>query len=167
MQGDGTIHDKKVRDDLGDADVLTKAAQPQDGVAAYRIISCNGNKLFENYAGLVYSKWMRSFRFGNEFIKLIDSDEYYKAYKAYIQRILASESTVRLAVLDDDKDVVLGFSVSRQWRLDYVHVHKDVRLLGIGTKLIPAGIESFTHITRTWQTIWRNKYKDWKFNPFA
>lgn len=117
---------------------------------------------------MIFSKWLRSLRYGNDFFKLIDPEAYYSRYEAMIQRILrAPETEVRLAVLSDDHDVVLGFSVSRGSALDYVHVHKIQRRQGIGKNLVPDGITTITHLTKTRLTIWGSKYGEWKFNPFV
>jgi GNAT superfamily N-acetyltransferase len=72
---------------------------------------------------------------------------------------------VRLAVLSDDRDVVLGFSVSREDILDYVHVHKDMRKQGVATSLIPKDIKIITHLTKTALLVWP-KYENITFNPF-
>ncbi len=137
-------------------------------MSTYTVISYPADHLPEEYRGLVYSKWLRSLRYGNDYFKLIDAKAYYTAYHRLITRILEmADATVRLAVLTDDHDVVLGFSVSRAEVLDYVHVHKHHRRLGIGTNLVPRGIEEITHVTRTGLTIWGSKYLRWKFNPFA
>lgn len=151
---------------MGDAQLPTES----DSLASYKVISYGGDiyPLPERYRNLIYSKWMRSYRHGNDYIKLSDSDSYYSAYRRHIDRVLEFKDTVvRLAVLTDDLDVVLGFSVSRGTILDYVHVHKDMRRMGIGKKLIPPGIAWVTHLTKTGLTIWGSKYSDWKFNPFA
>lgn len=179
MPDSDQIHSEALRNGMGDATVFPTAAKPQEE-ASYRIISYSGRDLPESYHGLVYSKWLRSLRHGNDYFKLIDAQAFYKAYGPYISMTLhRPEAIVRLAVLTDDPDVVLGFSVSRETILDYVHVLRirlkvptgidviDYRRRGIGTALMPQGITSFTHITRTWLTIWGSKFGSWKFNPFA
>jgi hypothetical protein len=171
MQGDNTVHNQKVRDVVGNKKVHATPAKQEGGVASYKILSISGpwtEWVLGPYINLIYSKWLRSFRYGNDYIKLTDSESYYVNYHRYITTLLQKpETTIRLAVLTDDADVVLGFSVSRGNILDYVHVHKDNRRIGIGTKLIPPGIDTFTHCTKTWLSIWNDKYKDWKFNLFA
>lgn len=155
---------------MGDSGIHAAAdEQVHTGVDSYKILVFGPTeRVPDQYHSLIYSKWMRSYRYGNDYIKLADSDSYYATYIRHITRVLSdSQTVVRLAVLSDDKDVVLGFSVSRGTILDYVHVHKDMRRIGIGTKLIPPGIEWFTHLTRTAMTIWGSKYKDWKLNLFA
>lgn len=120
------------------------------------------------YYNLILSRWLRSLRFGNDYFKLVRPDAYYAAYSRYIGSILGgSETVIRLAVLDDDRDVVLGFSVARGTALDYVHVHKDARKRGIGTALVPKDIDQITHVTKTGLSIWGSKYPGWSFNPFV
>jgi GNAT superfamily N-acetyltransferase len=135
--------------------------------ASYKVISFTGH-LPDAYLNLIYSKWLRSLRFGNEYFKLIDSDSYYSTYNKYIGAILQRPNVcVRLAVLTDDADVVLGFSVCRGRTLDYVHVHKDQRRQGIGTALVPKDIEVITHLTNTGASIWASHTSHKViFNPF-
>lgn len=136
----------------------------------YSIISFPSAKLPRQYEALLFSRWLKSLRFGNNLFRKVTSKDYYKNYHLYIEKLLAKpDSVVRLAVLSDDHDVVLGFAVSREDVLDYVHVHTDYRKIGIGAKLVPQGITTFTHITLPIIDIWpaNPKYRDLKFNPFA
>lgn len=134
---------------------------------SYTIVTYNANELPEDFIGLVYSRWLRSYRAGNDFIRLIDARSYYGAYENYVHAILRKKDTkIRLAVLTDAKDVALGFCVYRGNILDFVHVQKDVRKQDIAKHLIPEGIDTFTHITRKAMSIWNNKKPTWKFNPF-
>ena len=139
---------------------------------AYEVIGMHGAELPPELKNLVRSRWMRSLRYGNDDFKLMVPESFYRSYDAFISTILAKPATwVRLAVLADDPDVVLGFAVCRSSAageiLDYVHVHKDQRLQGIAKRLMPAGVHTITHLTRTGLTIWGSKRPDWKFDPFA
>lgn len=150
---------------MGDAYIHTSPTQSK--IDAYKVTVYCWKDLPIIYHNLILSKWLRTFRHGNDFIRLIDSNTYYSVYKIYINRILNQlQTSICIAALSDDPDVVLGFSVSRPHILDYVYVHKDMRRLGIGSKLIPTGINCFTHLTKTWLTIWNDKYKALNFNPF-
>jgi hypothetical protein len=144
-------------------------ARVSESGESYTVIRYAGRSLPDIYRNLVLSKWMRSFRYGNDYIKLADSDSYYFAYSIYINRILnlLPDTLVRLAVLTSDTDVVLGFSVIRGRILDFVHVHKDQRRQGIGRSLVPDYIERFTHLTRTGMKLWPTKMPKCKFDPFA
>lgn len=151
---------------MGHSAVFPEAAQ-QEG-ASYRVVRYAARNLPESFRNLILSRWKRSLRYGNDYFKLVKPDAYYCAYDHYINRILSQpEAAVRLAILNDDADVVLGFSVCRGSILDYVHVHEHQRRAGIGRILVPAGIDTITHLTKTGLTIWGSKYPQWAFNPFA
>lgn len=154
---------------MGNKGIHAEAAEPDDAeeLASYIILSYPAKELPHEYLGLIYSSWLRSLRNGNDAFKLIDAQAYYRHYHPYIGHILAHpDATIRMATLSDDKDVVLGFSVTRGQLLDYVWVQYDFRRLGIGKMLVPYDITTITHFTRTALTIWNNKYSYWKLNPF-
>lgn len=140
-------------------------------LTSYTIYRYRGADLPHQYFNYVFTKWSRSYRYGNDYIKLCDSDSYFAAYRNYIQALLRKPDTrVRIAGLTDDIDVVLGFSVIRGKVLDYVYVHRDFRNHGIGASLVdvpPDKIEVMTHLTRTALKIWPKKLPDAKFNPFT
>lgn len=147
---------------------MLEDGQGSPSPATYSVISFKGAELPAAYRPLIFSRWLRSFRFGVAYIKKTDPTEYYKKYHQFIELLLSKpDSTVRLAVLTDDHDVVLGFSVSREDVLDYVHVQVDHRKNGIAKKLVPKNITTATHMTQLAQGIWQAKYKQLKFNPFA
>ncbi len=136
--------------------------------ATYRILTFPGKDLSPQYKGLIFSKWLRSLRYGNALFKIMDSQSYFLSYHQYIENLLKKPDVqISLAVLSDDKDVVLGFSVHRKKILDYIHVHQDQRQQGIGNKLLPKEIDYITHITKLGTFLWKKKHPDWKFNPFA
>jgi len=168
MSKHNNVHDSKIRDDMGNADLHTSTTESENEMTStYSIIVYSARTLPDQYRNMIYAKWLRSLRHGNEYFRLIDSDDFYLTYHRYISNLMQMPAaTVRLAVLSDDRDVVLGFSITRGNILDYVHVHKDHRLCQIGTHLTPCGIDTITHLTKTAMTIWNNKYSNWKFNPF-
>ena len=133
----------------------------------YSVISFPGDSLPEAYRNMIYSKWLRSLRYGNDYFKLIDSASYYSSYQKYIELLLSKPNcTVRLAVLSDNHDVVLGFCVHRDTVLDYCHVQKDFRKQGIGMSLLPPAFDTITHVTYIGMSIWASKYPSVKLNPF-
>lgn len=135
--------------------------------STYSVISF-GHSLPENYKGVVYAKWMQSLRYGNQFFYLADSKSYYEAYQKYIDMLRARpKSLLRIACLTDDVDVVLGWSLIEDHTLHYVYVVKEQRRLGIAKSLVPTEIKQISHLTKIGMTIWNNKLKSAKFNPFA
>ena len=136
--------------------------------ASYKVMVWHANALPESYKALIYSKWLRSLRYGNDYFKLIDQKAYFRVYHKYIERVLTSPgSVVRLAVLGDDSDVVLGFSVSHGDTMDYIHVHKDYRRKGIGTSLLFKSVDQITHVTKNGISFWTARCPNAIFNPFA
>lgn len=139
--------------------------------ASYNVLAFSASSLPSQYTPMVYSQWLRSLRFGalGDAFKKIDSDEFYSHYHRFISNLMSKpDCVIRLAVLPDDIDVCLGFSVSREDVLDYVYVQKAYRRLGIAKALVPKNITVVTHMTKTGLIIWQEKYKtEWKFNPFA
>lgn len=137
----------------------------------YSVIVFPAAKIPKNYVSLVFSRWLRSLRFGNKTFRKISSKDYHFQYHKYIENLMAKpDSLIRFAVLSDDHDVVLGFAVSREDVLDYMHVHTDYRKIGVGRSLLPPGITTFTHLTVGALCIWQRddgKYKHLKFNPWA
>ena len=141
----------------------------EGGLSAYKIIQMPGRDLpGGDVQGYVYAYWLRSLRHSNDFFKLIDPQAYWNTYKDFIAALLGKpETVVRLATLADDPDVLLGFAVHRGPVLDYVFVHRDQRKNGIGSRLVPPGIDTITHLTKIGLSIWGSKHGSWKFNPFA
>lgn len=136
----------------------------------YSVFMYPAKDLPKSYIQMIYSRWKRSLRTGNKLYKKISSKTFYDQYDKHITMLLSKpDSQVRLAVLSDEPDVCLGFSVSREDVLDYIHVHTDFRRIGIARKLMPAGITTMGQMTATSLIIWqRNEhYKHLKFNPFA
>jgi hypothetical protein len=136
--------------------------------SSYTILSFTGKDVPPQYHSVILSNWLRTLRFGNPVFKQIDSFVFYKHYEFNLKRKLRDGSCiVRLAVLTEDNDVVLGFSVHHKNVLDYISVKKNMRRNGIARALLPQGIEKFTHFTKTGALIWQEKFKNWKFDPFA
>lgn len=126
-----------------------------------------GKYLPKQYLNLVRARWARSYRHNNDYMKLVQADAYYNAYSVYIMHILNRPSTtVRLAVLQEDPDVVLGFSVAEGNFLHYVEVPTAYRRQGIGRSLVPEKVEWFSHLTKLGMRLWAEKAPNAKFSPF-
>lgn len=137
---------------------------------SYSVISYKTSELPKQYEAMVFSRWLRSLRNGAPWFEHIDSEAFYKNYHSYIENLMQKpDSLIKLAILTEDPDVVLGFSVSRENVLDYVHVQHEQRKQGIGSKLLPPMMTTMSHLTQLGMEIWqkRVKYKHLKFNPFA
>ena len=134
----------------------------------YKVITFAASKLPEQYHAMIFSKFLRSLRYGNQYFRLIDQKAYFDVYQKYLATIMArAQAEVKLAVLADDFDVVLGWSLLEPHKVHYVYVNRDNRNIGIGASLLPAHFETFTHLTNKAMTIWNKKFPHATFNPFA
>lgn len=145
-------------------DIETKKLEDQ---SSYKIISFKASNFPETYRNMIYSKWLRSLRYGNEYFSLIDPKIYFEVYESYINSLLKRPlSIVKFAVLTDDPDVVLGWSLIEDNKLHYVYVQKDMRGQGIAQELCKEPFDTITHITLKALNIWNKHYKHVIFNPF-
>ena len=139
--------------------------QPQSQID---IIKFQGTELPGQYANYILGKWKRSLRHGNEYFRLMENHTYNNIYDRIIggtaQR---AHAEFRLAVLNEDPDVVLGFSLIEKDILHYVFVQSEYRGLGLAKKLVPVPIEKFTHLTKLGMSLWNKKAPSAIFNPFA
>lgn len=120
----------------------------------------------KDYLNLIYAKFLRSLKYGNDFFKLIDNDIYFKVYHDYIEHLLNRENAIiRLAVLSDDETNVLGWSLMEAGILHYVFVMREQRRQGIAKELCKSNFHTITHLTNTGASIF-SKMKNVKFNPF-
>lgn len=137
-------------------------------IDSYKVVVMRGVDVAPPYINMVYSKWLRTLRQGNDYFKLIDSMAYYEVYHRRISSVLARQNTlVRLAILSDDEDVVLGLSVSEAKILHYVFTQPHMRRQGIAKDLVPFEVHTITHLTKTGLIIWNSKIPNAKFNPFS
>lgn len=166
-QTDDKIHSEKVRTQLGDQGMEPREAKSQMAHDSYKVIAFTGPSLPKEYQNMVFSKWMRRLRQGNEYFKLVDSECFYSAYHRYIAHLLSRPlCVVRIAALTEDPDVALGFSVSEQKTLHFVITFNDYRRMGIGRSLVPFEVETITHLTKMGMMLWSQKLPKAIFNPF-
>lgn len=158
------VHDSKVPDAVEDPGLQPEAAQSEE-MSAYVLITYDYDDLLPVHLNFIKSKWLRSLRYGNPYFRAIEPDDFYHCHSDVLNERLES-STVKIAHLVDDKSIFLGFSVYDDDVLHYVYVYADQRLQGIATALIPKDTGTFTALTKTGETIWKNKYRNWRFNPY-
>lgn len=167
-QADDSLRHSSLRDEVGYEDVPPPPALQQDRVASYKIVSHHGRDIPKDYRGVVFSSWLKSLRYLNDYFKLIDKKAYYSAYSNYIEGVLARpQTTARYAVLSDDPDVVLGWAITEPGILHYVHVQVHQRKQGIARALVPESTRVITHLTKIGLSIWGSKMPRVIFDPFS
>jgi len=109
-----------------------------------------------------FTTWLHGLYYGNSWFNAIDKDVFYEKYHEVL-KLLLGRSSLRVACMEDEPDVILGYSVFTDTTLHWVFVKKAWRKLGIAKRLIPQDINTVSHLTKLGKAL---KPKDWKFNPF-
>lgn len=125
----------------------------------------DGNK---EDVSIIMSTWLNGLYYGNDWFRAIDKDTYFKKYHDIITSLLLKQnSKVKIACLNIDHEIIVGYSVFREEEkgniLDWIFVRPVWRKQGIAKVLLPSNIIATTHLTKTGRSI---KPKDWIFNPF-
>ena len=115
---------------------------------------------------MIFSKFLRQLRFGNKLFRMVESNAFYSNYHDIIENLLKRHTaSVRLAVLADDPDVVLGWALVEPQVLHFVYVCEEQRRQGIARELCSKGFEVVTHMTKDFTPIF-NKLKGVIFDPW-
>ena len=146
------------------SDVSNDQVQPTSKILIFK-----ATELPEQYKAIIYAKYLRTLRSGNDFYKLIDNEPYYQVQAAYLGTLITRPAAeVRLAVLTDDPDTVVGWALLEPNKLHYVWVAKDGRKDGMMNFLLQNHtFTAFSHLTKSWMSIWHSKYPTVKFNPYC
>ena len=116
--------------------------------------------------GFIFATWLRGLRYGNSWFELIESVVYFKVYHDFIESILLRPTTtIKVACLKDDPEVILGYAVYSGPTLHWVFVKKAWRSIGIAKSLVPTNTTIVTHMTNVGLSILK-KHKNVHFNPF-
>jgi hypothetical protein len=150
---------------MGHQEILGKTNESES--ASYKIITCKAVDTNTQYYNMLISKYLRALRYGNDFFKRIEPDAYFKIHTAYFNSLMKRpNATIRLAVLTDNEDVVLGWSLMENTILHFVWVGGDYRRLGIATALVQRPVTAITHFTKTALPILKKKLPEVIFNPY-
>lgn len=118
---------------------------------------------------LIFATWLKSYQAASPNTKHIPRDDYFTGHHKVLERIFARKPTVMLAVLPDDHEVILGYSVTENDTIHYVYVKPAFRRYGIATALLGAsGISPrarFTHYTYVIRLM-HERVKEMTYNPY-
>lgn len=101
-----------------------------------------------------------------DYFGAINQDTFMHHFHHYLDHLFTHPGLViKVACLQSDKDVILGFSVSKGSSLHFVFVKPDWRGIGLARDLTPTGITSVSGFTRVGDIIRRKR--GWEFNPWG
>ncbi len=122
----------------------------------------------------ILATWLKGVYYG-DWYQNIPKAIFMENYRAILEKVLTSPATkIKVACLKEDPDTILGYSVYHTKRygdnivtvLDWVFVKAAWRSIGIGRDLIPAGVQAYTHMSKSGQAIAKQKLPNLIFNPF-
>jgi hypothetical protein len=111
----------------------------------------------------ILATWLRGLYYGNDWFGKIPKEIYMDRYHKVIDAILRKPTIqASLAVLLEDPDVILGYSIYEPDILHWVYVKTAWRRIGIAKDIVPRGTNTVTHLTKIGDQI----RKQMEFNPF-
>lgn len=117
----------------------------------------------EDY-NFIMATWLRGLYYGNDWFKRIDKEAFMHHYWGFINKLLTKPTTrIRVACLNDDPQIVLGYSVSEAPVLHWIFVKKAWRKIGLARDLTPKETTTITHITN----VFDERRHHYKFDPFS
>lgn len=144
-----------------------KNLEQQTDESSYKIIRYPAAGLPASYYNMVVSRYLKSLRYGNDYLRLIDQDFFFATFHKHIEHLLSRQTaSVWLAVLSDNQDIVFGFAITEPKTLHFIHVPKDYRKQGIARSIAAKlSVDIITHLTKTGLCLWNKKYPNAKFIP--
>lgn len=116
----------------------------------------------------IMSTCLRGLYYGNVYLREIPKDVFMNCFHKVLDIILTNPaSTINVACLSDDQNVILGYSVFRGQSLDWVFVKSAWRKIGIGRRLIPKNTTSYSQATKNGMSFFKSKLPSITYNPFA
>jgi hypothetical protein len=102
---------------------------------------------------IIYSTWRNgSFYSASKPVKG-PAKLFFKSQTQIISHIL-EKADIKVACLEDDPTMIIGYVVSTGNHLNYIYIKKDYRNKGIGTLLMPKNIETVSNdLTKTGQAL--------------
>jgi hypothetical protein len=143
---------------------ISKEASKNNSSQTERLITLR--EAVKEDEGFIYSTWLKGLYYGNEYMREVPEDLFGFRYRRIIETILL-KSAVVMAVLTEDTDVIIGYSVIEprdgKMVLHWCHVKPAWRKLGIAHRLVPDEVTITTHLTKVGKAI---KPKRITFDPF-
>jgi hypothetical protein len=111
----------------------------------------------------ILSTALKGLYYGSKFWAEIDQDCFFKNYEPFLKTLML-KFNIKVACLEDDPDVILGWIMHHNETVDFVFVKKSYRKLGIARLLWPDNVTTVSHITDIGNAV--RKKMNLKFNPF-
>lgn len=121
----------------------------------------------------ILATWLRAFRHGSPFARRLTNDVFFTNHHPLVEALVA-RSTVLVATLEDDPNVILGYLVTEKQGpvhvLHFAYVKKEFRRMRVFSQLLeeaPLG-ETFevSHPTFDWLEFMAPRFPASRSNPY-
>lgn len=115
----------------------------------------------------IYATWIQGYQGGQKWFRKTPRKIFWEKYKPVIEILLKTQST-KIACLQKEPDVIIGYSVFKEDLVHWIHVKENWRKIGIAKDLLPANFSQVSHLTHVAYEILytQRKYPHIIFNPF-
>lgn len=124
----------------------------------------------DNAKNLIFATWLKSYEVTSAMTKLVPRQEYFAGHHKLIEGIFARNPSIKLAVLPDDHNVILGWGVGEPGIIHYIFVKQAMRRFGLGRALLLALTNTphftYTHHTHILRTDLAKYVEKATFNPY-
>lgn len=118
----------------------------------------------ENDRAFIMATWLRGLYYGNPWFNEIKKDNFMDKYHEIISQLIAKPTVEsHIAALEEDPDIILGYSITEAQTLHWIFVKEAWRRIGIAKSLIPENIDKTTHLTVLGRKL---KPQSMEFDPF-
>lgn len=117
-----------------------------------------------NDINFILSTMLKGLYYGWSFWQMVDQEAFFSNYEPFLKQLML-RSTIKVACLADDQDVILGYSMFKDSTIHFIFCKKSYRKLGLAKLLYPDGITTVSHLTTQGDHI--RKKLNLKFNPFS
>ena len=122
---------------------------------------------------LVYSTWLRSYRFNSNFAKKLSNKVYYEWHHKVIERLFGRGAFCLMACDASDNNIVFGYLVGERSGIGniihFIYIKKAFRGLGIMRQLLSASglsFNIFSHYTEFCDE-YLKKHEGMEYNPYV
>lgn len=114
----------------------------------------------------IMATWLRGLYYGDSWFSIVPKSIFMNSYKVFLAALLP-KSKIRIACLIEDKNEILGYSVTSidTTILHWIFVKSLYRNQGIARSLTPKYVDSVSHLTELGKDLMK-KLPDCVFNPF-
>lgn len=116
----------------------------------------------------ILATWIRGLYYGDPWFNIIPKAIFMENMRNFLERKLNARGvSIKVACLKEDPSVILGYSVYRDFILDWIFVKSIWRNIDIATALLPPNFQACAHMTKAGLAIVRSKYPKVIYNPFV